>query len=121
MAMDPRLVEIALRKQRLRLRAEIQREQLASRFSTIDAALNRVDGARAQLAWAREKAPLFSIAVLTVLALKPRLTLRLARRAWLGWVLLARTRNRLQPVAVPLLRRGLKMLKGSLSRTRNAR
>jgi hypothetical protein len=115
MGMHPRLVDIALRKQRLQLRAEAQREDMASRLSGIEAALERLDAAREHLSWAKEKAPLLSIGLLTVLALKPRLTLRLARRAWLGWLLLRRTRGRLLPVAAPLLMRLLKSLKRALA------
>lgn len=115
MGMHPRLVDIALRKQRLQLRAESQREDMASRLSGIEAALDRLDAAREHLSWAKEKAPLLSIGLLTVLALKPRLALRLARRAWLGWLLLQRTRGRLLPVAAPLLMRLLGSLKRALA------
>jgi hypothetical protein len=117
--MDPRLIDIALRKQRLQLRAEAQRDDLIHRLSGIDATLDRLDAAREHLAWAKEKAPLLSIGVLTVLALKPRLTLRLAKRAWVGWLLLRQARGRplaaLLPVAAPLLGRLLHVLSRALS------
>jgi len=117
--MDPRLIDIALRKQRLQLRAEMQRDDLIHRLSGIDATLDRLDAAREHLAWAKEKAPLLSIGVLTVLALKPRLTLRLAKRAWVGWLLLRQARGRplaaLLPVAAPLLGRLLHVLSRALS------
>ena len=118
--MDPRLVDIALRKQRLQLRAESQREAMRYRLSGIDAALGRLDAAREHFVWAKEKAPLVSIGVLTILALKPRLTLRLAKRAWVGWLLLRQARGRplaaLLPVAAPLLGRLLGALSHALSR-----
>ncbi len=114
--MNPRLVEIALRKQRLQLRAEAQRGEMAWRLSGIDATLDRLDNVRGNLAWAKEKAPLISIGLLTLLALKPRASLRLARRAWMGWMLVKQAQGRplaaLLPVAAPVLRR----LLGSLSR-----
>lgn len=117
--MDPRLVEIALRKQRLQLRAEAQRDDMVRRLSGIDAALDRLDAAREHLAWAKERAPLLSIAALTILALKPRLTLRLARRAWVGWLLLRQARGRplaaLLPMAAPVLGRLLGVLSRAIS------
>lgn len=117
--MDPRLVEIALRKQRLQLRAETQRDDMTYRLRGIDATLDRIDAAREHLAWAKEKAPLLSIGVLTVLALKPRLTLRLARRAWVGWLLLRQARGRplaaLLPMAAPVLGRLLGVLSRAIS------
>ena len=117
--MNPRLVELALRKQRLQLRAEAQRENMALRLSGIEAALDRLDAVRDNFSWAREKIPLLSVGALAVLAFKPRLTFRLARRAWLGWVLLRRLRGRplnaLLPVAAPLLRQVLKSLKRALA------
>lgn len=113
--MDPRLVELALRKQRLQLRAEAQRNDMMLRLAAIDATLDRIDGVRDQLAWARDKAPLLSIGLVTLLALKPRLTLRLAKRAWLGWMLVRQARGRsvtaLLPLAAPLLGRALQLLK----------
>ncbi|MCV2217207.1 YqjK-like family protein [Thauera sp. Sel9] len=114
--MDPRLVDIALRKQRLQLRAEAQREDMTARLAGIEAGLSRLDVVRDQLSWAKEKVPLLSIGVITVLLFKPRLTLRLARRAWLGWLLLRQARgSRLLPFAVPVLRRLLRSLKRALS------
>ncbi|ENO84939.1 YqjK family protein [Thauera linaloolentis] len=116
--MDPRLVDIALRKQRLQLRAEAQRKDMVYRLSGIDAALGRIDAVRGHLSWAKGKAPLLSIGVLTILALKPRLALRVAKRAWLGWLLLRQTRGRpltaLLPAAAPLLLRVLRSLKRAL-------
>ncbi|WP_341648360.1 hypothetical protein [Thauera humireducens] len=53
--MNPRLVEIALRKQRLQLRAEAQRDDMVHRLRGIDATLDRLDAAREHLAWARRR------------------------------------------------------------------
>ena len=82
--MDPRQVELALRKQKLQLRAEAQRADITQRLAGIDGALDRVDALRDHLAWAKDKVPVLSVALLVVLAARPRLTLRLARRAWVG-------------------------------------
>ena len=116
--MDPRQVELALRKQKLQLRAEAQRADITHRLAGIDGALDRVDSLRDQLAWAKDKVPLLSVALIVVLAAKPRLTLRLAKRAWVGWLLVRQARggrlSALLPTAIPLLRGLLAILKRRL-------
>ena len=116
--MDARHVELALRKQRLQLRAETQRADIGRRLAGIDGALDRVDSLRDQLAWAKDKVPVLSVALLVVLAARPRLTLRLAKRAWVGWLLVRQMRggklSALLPTAVPLLRGLLALLRRRL-------
>ena len=116
--MDSRHIEFALRKQKLQLRAEAQRTDIAQRLAGIDGALDRVDSLRDNLAWAKDKIPVLSIALLVVLAAKPRLTLRLAKRAWVGWLLMRQVRggrlSALLPTAVPLLRGLLAILRRRL-------
>ncbi|WP_345794028.1 YqjK family protein [Thauera sp. JM12B12] len=116
--MDARHVELALRKQRLQLRAETQRADIGRRLAGIDGALDRVDSLRDQLAWAKDKVPVLSVALLVVLAAKPRLTLRLAKRAWVGWLVVRQMRggklSALLPTAVPLLRGLLALLRRRL-------
>ena len=119
--MDPRQVELALRKQKLQLRAEAQRADITQRLAGIDGALDRVDALRDHLAWAKDKVPVLSVALLVVLAARPRLTLRLAKRAWVGWLLLRQARggrlSALLPTAVPLLRGLLALLRRRLERS----
>ena len=116
--MDSRHIEFALRKQKLQLRAEAQRTDIAQRLAGIDGALDRVDSLRDNLAWAKDKIPVLSVALLVVLAAKPRLTLRLAKRAWVGWLLMRQVRggrlSALLPTAVPLLRGLLAILRRRL-------
>lgn len=116
--MDSRHVELALRKQRLQLRAETQRADIGRRLAGIDGALDRVDSLRDQLAWAKDKVPVLSVALLVVLAAKPRLTLRLAKRAWVGWLVVRQMRggklSALLPTAVPMLRGLLTLLRRRL-------
>ena len=106
--MDPRQIDLALRKQKLQMRADAQRTDLTRRLAGIDGALDRVDSLRDNLAWAKDKIPLLSVALLVVLAAKPKLTLRLAKRAWVGWLLVRQVRggrlSALLPTAIPLLR-----------------
>lgn len=116
--MDSRHIELALRKQKLQLRAEAQRTDITRRLAGIDGALDRVDSLRDNLAWAKDKIPVLSVALLVVLAAKPRLTLRLAKRAWVGWLLMRQVRggrlSALLPTAVPLLRGLLTILRRRL-------
>ena len=106
--MDSRQIDLALRKQKLQMRADAQRTDLTRRLAGIDGALDRVDSLRDNLAWAKDKIPLLSVALIVVLAAKPRLTLRLAKRAWVGWLLVRQVRggrlSALLPTAIPLLR-----------------
>ena len=116
--MDSRQIDLALRKQKLQMRADAQRTDLTRRLAGIDGALDRVDSLRDNLAWAKDKIPLLSVALLVVLAAKPKLTLRLAKRAWVGWLLVRQARggrlSALLPTAIPLLRALLAIVKRRL-------
>ena len=116
--MDSRQIDLALRKQKLQMRADAQRTDMTRRLAGIDGALDRVDSLRDNLAWAKDKIPLLSVALLVVLAAKPKLTLRLAKRAWVGWLLVRQARggrlSALLPTAIPLLRALLAIVKRRL-------
>mgnify|MGYP001346123668 CR=1 FL=1 len=116
--MATRQTDLALRKQQLLMRVDAQRTDMTRRLAGIDGALDRVDQLRDGLARAKDKLPLLAVALLVVLAAKPRLTLRLAKRAWLGWLLLRQTRGgratALLTTAVPLLRGLLAMIRRRL-------
>ena len=116
--MDSRQIDLALRKQKLQMRADAQRTDMTRRLAGIDGALDRVDSLRDHLAWAKDKVPVLSVALLVVLAAKPRLTLRLAKRAWVGWLLVRQARggrlSALLPTAIPLLRALLAIVKRRL-------
>ncbi|TAH46954.1 MAG: hypothetical protein EYC67_07900 [Betaproteobacteria bacterium] len=96
--MNPRILELALRKQRLQMRAEAERSEMVRHLAHVDSVLDAVDRLRdrirSNLQWAREKAPLLSIAALVVLITRPRRALRLAQRAWVGWLLWRRVRGK---------------------------
>ena len=62
--MDSRQVDLALRKQKLQMHAAAQRADLSQRLAGIDGALDRVDSLRDNLAWAKDKIPLLSVALL---------------------------------------------------------
>jgi len=116
--MDPRQIDLALRKQKLQMRADAQRTDITRRLAGIDGALDRVDSLRDHLAWAKDKIPVLSVALIVVLAAKPKLTLRLAKRAWVGWLLVRQVRggrlSALLPTAIPLLRGLLAILRRRL-------
>ncbi|NMG66448.1 hypothetical protein GPA19_16000 [Azoarcus indigens] len=101
--MSPQMVELALRKQRLQIRAEAQRDDMMGRLAGIESALDTVDRVRDQLDWAKEKAPLLTGAALLLLMARPRRTWWLVRRAWVGWMLLSRVRGGSVAPLVPVL------------------
>ncbi|MDO9597798.1 MAG: YqjK-like family protein [Azoarcus sp.] len=107
--MNPRLIEFALRKQRLQINAERQRDDMMYRLAGFESALDTVDRVRDGVDWAREHAPLLSGALILLIVSKPRLALRLAKRAWLGWMIFRRVQgspgSKTGLLALPLVRR----------------
>lgn len=120
--MNPRVLELALRKQRLQMRADAERDELVQHLATVDSFLETVDRLRDQirsnLLWAREKAPLLSVAALALVITRPRRALRLAQRAWVGWLLWRRVRGKggkaLNPAVASVLLRLLARLRAML-------
>jgi len=96
--MSPEHLRFALRKQRLQIRAAQQRNELAAGLRRIDAVLGAVDRARDGAGWVREKIPVFAGAALILAVAKPRFAFRVARRAWLGWVVYRKFGPRLAPL-----------------------
>lgn len=94
--MNPKLVALALRKQRLQLRAEQQRVELRAGMATVDGILDQVDRLRDGVAWLRNHAPLVSTIALLLLVARPRFTLRWIKRGWRGWRLYRRARSGLE-------------------------
>ena len=82
-----RTVEFALRKQRLQLRAEQQRVAMLQGLERVESVLDVVDRAREGVKDLGRQAPLLTAGAALLVALKPRLALRIARRAWMGWML----------------------------------
>ncbi len=99
--MKPHEVELALKKQRLRIRAETQRADMLNRLAGIEAALDSIDRVRDHTRWAVANAPLLSGALL-FLVLRPRRLWRFARRAWVGWLLLKKARRSAGPFLAAL-------------------
>ena len=91
--MNPRYLELALKKQRLQLRVQDERERFLDgleRVEQIERSFHRLH----ELAdWMRQHAPLVSLAAGLLLLARPRLALRVARRGWLGWLAYRRLRG----------------------------
>ncbi|MEN9492862.1 MAG: hypothetical protein RJA63_3311 [Pseudomonadota bacterium] len=124
--MNPRTLELALKKQRLQIRAEAERRQMQQHLAALDAVLDTTDRVHRRVSdtlhWLRDKAPILSTALLVVLIARPRRTLRLARHAWMGWLLFRRNRGvaaslLLSPAASRIGLRLLARLKAALGRT----
>jgi hypothetical protein len=96
---NPRVVELALRKQRLQMRCEVQRRELERGLRCIDGILDAVDHLRDGARWLRGHAPTVSAAVLVLLVWRPRFTLRWLRRGWLGLSMYHRARAALAGLA----------------------
>lgn len=121
--MNPRLVEFALRKQRLQITAEHQRDDMMRRFDGLESTLDVVDQVRDGVAWTRQHAPLLSSLALIVIASRPRLVLRLAKRGWVGWLLYRKLRGgkpALGLIAAPLVQRVLTTLLDRLATRRKS-
>lgn len=97
--MSPETLRLALRKQRLQMRAALQRDELVNGLQRVEAVLDVIDRSRDRLAWIRERTPVLAGAALLVAIAKPRLAFRIARRAWLGWVVYRKFGLRLAPLA----------------------
>lgn len=116
--MDPRLHALALRKQSLQLRAASQRADASWRLEGIEAALERADRLRDHLQRSQPVLPVLMLATATLLATRPRLALRLGKRAWLGWLLMRRLRTRSTGGLTPLLAPLAQLLLKTASRKR---
>lgn len=83
--MSPGLVELALKKQRLRQKSAALRDAFADQASAWAPAFSAVDRVQAGIGWLRRH-PALPIAVLAVLLVaRPRAVLRLVVRGWLFW------------------------------------
>jgi len=89
---SPRLVELALKKQRLQLRSAALRETLASHAAAWTPAFAIADRVHAGLYWLRRH-PALPVAVMTALLVaRPKAALRWLKRGFFVW----QTRNQLR-------------------------
>jgi hypothetical protein len=106
--MNPKLVEFALKKQRLQIRAESQRADMMRRLEGVESTLNLVDRltdyASDTLRRARENALLLIAGAALIILLRPRRAFRLVRRVWLGWLVYRNFGRRFGPILATLSR-----------------
>lgn len=92
-------VELALRKQRLQLRAQAERAGLLGGLERIETVLGVADQLRSTAQGLCREAPLIVAGAALLLVLRPRLALRTARRAWLSLRAYRYVRRTLAPLA----------------------
>lgn len=102
--MNPRQVELALRRQRLQFDAERQREAFVAGLARVESVLDVVDRARDEARGLRDHVPLLTALAVAIAVIRPRVALRMARRAWFGWLLYRRLGRSLDPL-IGFLRR----------------
>ena len=100
--MSPELVALALRKQRLQIRAEQQREDLLAGLAAVDDVLDRVDRLRDGVEWLRHNAPVLSALALLLLVARPRFALRWIKRGIVAWQLYRRVRSGVESAVASL-------------------
>jgi hypothetical protein len=93
--MNPELVKLALHKQRLQLRCATQRNTLIHHAQGVVPVFRGVDRVIDGVLWVRHKLPVVSALGIVLLVVRPRTTLRWARRGWLAWQFVRRVRQQL--------------------------
>lgn len=76
---------LALRRQRLQMRAAGERGALAAQLGALRPVFSAADGIRAGVRWVKENPEWVAGAVVMVVVARPRGTLRFARRAFFVW------------------------------------
>lgn len=86
--MNPRLLELALRKQRLQWEIAAQRDQLARYGAGLAPAFGAADHVREGVRWMRQHPEAVAAGVAALVVVRPRVAWRWARRgvfAWQAW------------------------------------
>ena len=94
--MTPELLELALKKQRLRLKSAALRADFAEQAGALAPAFSAVDRVQAGISWLRRHPVLPVAALVALLVVRPRTMLRLAGRGWLVWRAVQRLRSALK-------------------------
>lgn len=96
--MNPRIVELALKKQRLQLQAATQRVLILHAIESASPAFGIAEKARAALCWAKAHPEwLVGIGVVLLVA-RPRAFFRWARRGFFLWQSLRRLRGAIESI-----------------------
>lgn len=95
--MNHRLVELAARKERLVMRSELLRGQMAAHLHRWEPVFEGIDRVRDIGRWLRGHPEVVGAALVLLLVKRPRALMRWARRAWVGWKLWSGLRARTAP------------------------
>lgn len=93
--MNPRIVELALKRQRLQLQAAAQRVRILHFLQSAAPAFGGAEKAAAALRWAKAHPEWLAGAGVALLVARPRAFFRWLRRGLLAWQTLRRARSTL--------------------------
>lgn len=99
--MNPRIVELALKRQRLQLQAAAQRVRILHAIESASPAFGAADKARAAVAWAKANPELLVGAGIFLLVARPRVMFRWAKRGFFLWEGVRRLRGAVDSLLVP--------------------
>jgi hypothetical protein len=99
--MAPRIIELALKKQRLQLQAAAQRVRILHAIESASPAFGAADKLRAGLCWARAHPEVLVGTGIVLLVARPRLLFRWAQRGFFVWEGLRRLRSVIESRLAP--------------------
>jgi len=102
--MNPRIVELALKKQRLHLQAAAQRVRILHAIQSVSPAFGVADKARAAVGWAKANPEVLVGAGVVLLVARPRVLFRWAKRGFFLWQGLRRLRGAVDSFLAPPLK-----------------
>ena len=91
--MNPRQVELALKKQRLQMRSAALRDNLADHARVLQPLFGFADRCLAAGRWLRQNPALPVATLVALLVARPRSLLRWLRRGWFAWKAVGKLRN----------------------------
>ena len=89
--MNPRMLELGLRRQELQFRCRAQRAVLSRQLDAVTDAVERVERVRDGVDWIRANTPLLAGLVVGLIVLRPRASVRWLRRGLVAWQLFRRS------------------------------
>lgn len=96
--MNPKVVELALKKQRLQLKAAAQRVMILQALESASPAFTAAERIRAGLRWARSHPEWVAGIAVALIVARPRAFIRWARRGFFVWQSLRRLRGAVESV-----------------------
>lgn len=93
--MNPALIELALKKQRLQMQAATQRLQMAQHLQAFAPAFAAADAAHSAGRWLKAHPQWLAGAAVALLVARPRAAFRWLRRGFFAWRALRRAREAL--------------------------